>query len=158
MLIYILRHGDAISDPKLLDSERPLSNLGAQQAALIGKYLLDKNEQIEVLLVSPMLRARQTAEIVNRHIGIKQIIVTELLLNGADIKELFQYLNELNAKSVMLIGHIPHLEDTCELLIGEVENKIKLRKCSLAIIEITKPIVEGNGTLLQLIHVDDINQ
>ncbi len=32
MLIYFLRHGDASSDSRLHDSERPLTDLGVRQA------------------------------------------------------------------------------------------------------------------------------
>ena len=45
------------------DVDVPLSDLGREQAASLGKWFRKRGEQPEVVLASPYLRARQTAEV-----------------------------------------------------------------------------------------------
>lgn len=59
--LYIMRHGDAVSRAPS-DRERPLSERGKTEAAAMAKCLL-ANPPLK-LLVSPYLRAQQTASIV----------------------------------------------------------------------------------------------
>lgn len=47
----------------LRDVDVPLSDLGREQAASLGKWFAQRDERPEVLLASPYVRARQTAEI-----------------------------------------------------------------------------------------------
>lgn len=47
----------------LRDVDVPLSGLGREQAASLGKWFAQRDERPEVLLASPYVRARQTAEI-----------------------------------------------------------------------------------------------
>ena len=61
MLLYLMRHGDAVSKART-DQERPLSPLGEAQASSMVPVLLDQPPKR--LLVSPYLRAQQTANLV----------------------------------------------------------------------------------------------
>lgn len=56
-----------------------LSELGIQQAGNIGKNLLNelKNEKY-IMYSSDLLRAKHTAEIVGKHLGVTPILATEL--------------------------------------------------------------------------------
>lgn len=157
MLIYLLRHGDASSDPNLHDSERPLTNLGIRQANCVGTFLRQMNVQVDTIISSPLVRAQQTASIVQENIGRQKLIISDFLLNGADQTELIQYLNNLCVSSALLVGHIPHLTDTISFIInGSYENEIEMKKCSLAIVEVSEPIRPGTGQLKQLTHVNAI--
>lgn len=157
MLIYILRHGDAFSDINLSDSERPLTDTGTQQSSIAGTFLRMTKANVDLIVSSPLLRAKQTASVIQEQIGSKKPITSDLLLNGTDQLELFQYINKLGVSSLLLVGHIPHLEDTITSIInGNSENEIKLKKCSLAIIQAQRPIDPGSGQLKQLLHIDAI--
>jgi phosphohistidine phosphatase len=112
MNIYFLRHGDASADERYSDEERPLTDLGVQQATLVGRFLKKKKIRIDAVLSSPMIRARETASIVRDKVGIKRMETCELLLNGNNQEDLFRYINGLDVESVLLVGHIPHLENT----------------------------------------------
>ena len=50
----------------------PLNDKGKKQADECGKYL--KDFHFDVLISSPMVRAKQTAEIINKHVGLPRII------------------------------------------------------------------------------------
>ena len=69
---YIFRHGESTYNIKGLIQGRlntsVLTEKGKLQAEKIGWYLKDKN--IEIILTSPLLRAKQTAEIANKFLNV----------------------------------------------------------------------------------------
>ncbi len=72
---YVLRHGEALSNKKNIHSNFPetflnsLTGKGRRQIKEAAQKL--KNKKIDLIFTSDLLRARQTAEIVGREIGIK---------------------------------------------------------------------------------------
>jgi len=157
MILYFLRHGDAANDANMPDSERPLTERGMQQAALVGTFLRRTGDPIDVILSSPLKRAVQTASIVQSGIAGPEPTATELLVNGNDLHELIEHLNSLGASSALLVGHAPHLSDTISLLLGgNTDSEIEMKKCSLAVVQTSDPVQPGSGLLKQLTHVATI--
>jgi uncharacterized phosphatase len=78
MKFYFVRHGQSEANAaRLIADDTPkLTELGRQQAVETAKKLADKN--ISKILCSPLVRAKETAE----------IIATELGMNESDIKVL----------------------------------------------------------------------
>lgn len=68
MLIYLVRHGESEANKKNFHHtpEVPLSELGFQQAQNVAKRF--KNINIDLIYSSPLTRAKQTAEIINKKI------------------------------------------------------------------------------------------
>lgn len=64
--IYIIRHAQKVKQPKIVDA--PLTEYGLLQADSFGKALA-LQEKIPIIYVSPMRRAKVTAEIIARHTG-----------------------------------------------------------------------------------------
>lgn len=68
LTLYLLRHGESVANARRLFSARkadpPLSELGIEQAVRQAEAL--KEIKFSALYTSPLLRARQTAEIVGR--------------------------------------------------------------------------------------------
>ncbi|OJF13127.1 histidine phosphatase family protein [Couchioplanes caeruleus] len=56
------------------DADVPLSDTGREQARAVGKWLADLDERPEVAVVSPYLRARQTAEIALDGSGVPMVV------------------------------------------------------------------------------------
>jgi phosphohistidine phosphatase len=157
MLIYFLRHGDASSDSRFHDSERPLTDLGEKQASYVGNFLRHTNTQINIILTSPLIRACETGAIVQSIIHAPSMETTEYLVNGANPKKLFKHITELDVESALLVGHEPFLSNTISLIIGGNNNFfIEMKKCSLAFVEVPRPIRPGSGILKQLTNVETI--
>lgn len=81
MRMYITRHGqtDWNIDHRLQgQSDIPLNDTGRAQARTCGEAL--KSAGIELIITSPLSRARETAEIIREYIGDIPIICDELLL------------------------------------------------------------------------------
>lgn len=77
--LYIVRHAESTSNAARIhqDSSIPLSKTGIVQARRLGKRL--STIPIDCVLVSPAIRAQQTADIINQY--IKKPHSTEKLLN-----------------------------------------------------------------------------
>lgn len=71
MKLYISRHGQTpwnVEDLICGRTDVPLTEVGQEQAKRLAESALDKG--IDVILCSPMLRARQTAQAVSDAIGV----------------------------------------------------------------------------------------
>ena len=70
MQLYLVRHADAApGDP---DELRPLSDEGREQARVLGERLHEDGVAPNVVLTSPLLRARETGEALARATGSTQ--------------------------------------------------------------------------------------
>ena len=157
MHIYFLRHGDASSSSRYSDDERPLTDLGVRQATLIGTLLQRMDIVINATLSSPLKRAQETASLVLSNSNKQQVVLSEFLLNGSDPQQLFDQLDKLSVSSALLVGHEPYLSELISLLLGGNRNvEIEMRKCSLALVDISIPIHQGTGLLKFLIPVGTI--
>ncbi|HVV66579.1 MAG TPA: histidine phosphatase family protein [Candidatus Saccharimonadales bacterium] len=82
--IFIARHGqDEDNAAGILNGQRdkPLTELGRQQARALAESIVDAGLQFEAIYTSPLKRAAETAEIVGEIIGLKTkpIIIAELI-------------------------------------------------------------------------------
>jgi probable phosphoglycerate mutase len=73
MDVYIARHGATewnIAELLCGRTDLPLSETGVAQAHTLGKSIAQEGIQPDRIIASPLLRARQTAEIVAQHIQV----------------------------------------------------------------------------------------
>lgn len=114
--IVLMRHSKALDmyeSGAKDDFSRPLSPQGILKAKEQAAKLKAEIGTAEIILVSPLLRARQTAEIVAETLGIKQIKVMAEL---ADSMALQPYLDAVNAlaqkhQTAILTGHNPAISE-----------------------------------------------
>jgi len=152
MIIYLLRHGDAVDAARFEDDERPLSDLGRRQASAVGLHLAGLQSGIQQIYCSPLLRARQTGEAVKQELGQVPMETSELLLSSSDPWEIVRELQKNPARSVLLVGHEPHLSRTVSLLLwGDIRSRVEMKKCSLACVSTPDPLEEGRGVLQWLV-------
>lgn len=74
MKLYLIRHGR--QDSPLCNVDVPLCEAGRRQAQLLGRRL--KEYHIDALYSSALIRAVQTAEIVNKFLHLEHIVIPEL--------------------------------------------------------------------------------
>jgi phosphohistidine phosphatase len=60
MRLYLIRHAEAA--PGEPDAQRPLTPAGKRAAQALGRRLRDEGTELDAILTSPLLRARQTGE------------------------------------------------------------------------------------------------
>lgn len=83
MNIYLIRHGetDWNLQGKLQGREDiPLNNNGILQAKLCGRALKNSGIKIKSIITSPLLRAKETAQILGSTLAIERILVEEALI------------------------------------------------------------------------------
>lgn len=122
MKLYILRHGDAgdHGDPRYPnDAARPLTSKGIKRTRQLGNALRQMGISFDVIFSSPLIRARQTAEIVARSLKSekKLRITNHLTPDGAFVDILAQVENARpTSKAILLVGHEPYLSGLISLI------------------------------------------
>ncbi len=138
MELFVMRHGHAESEaPK--DSLRPLSALGKQE---VEKIILESAEAlvgVQQLLVSPYLRAQQTAGIAAELMGAKPIETCDLITPGgrpsAVIQHVCDYAETQNLGSILLVSHQPLVGVLIDELCGLAPGMHPMATASLAAID-----------------------
>lgn len=113
----MIRHSIALDPDKarssgLSDGERPLTRPGNQRARGVacGLRLLLQDSPVNVILTSPLLRARQTAAIVADYLGNPPVDETESLVPTTTMEAIDTELHRhFGAQRVILVGHEPSL-------------------------------------------------
>jgi phosphohistidine phosphatase len=155
MLLYFLRHGDAVDHPSYHDAERPLSPLGVRQAEIVAAFLKSSRQPLTRILSSPLARAKETASIVQHAFRQTPVETTEALASGSDPKHVIALLDSMKDEGVLLVGHEPHLSATMSMLVaGDTRARIQMKKASLACVELPIPIKRTGGTLKWLIAAE----
>ena len=131
--IYILRHGHAQNPEAGLDDfDRALTDEGIEKISKLALFFNNLNTNLELILSSPFIRAKQTAEIfTSKLIPKPDIKIVDFLRCGASFKEISRGLMDYSSnKNTLLVGHCPDLEIFLGKLIGA--NRIILKKGALA--------------------------
>lgn len=132
MDLYIIRHGLAGQHGDYADdTQRPLTDEGKTKTRQVAKRLQELGLRFDRMLTSPLVRASQTAEILQSEKLTKQLETVDYLAPGGDIKAFLPTLEAWRSsdKTLAIVGHEPSLSGWAELLIwGEVRQKIVLKK------------------------------
>lgn len=117
MNLYILRHGHASADHGS-DFHRELDVRGRQEVGVTAARLRSAN--LQKIVSSPLLRARQTAEIV-RHVLALDIDIEEWIeiIPDGDPGLVLSRLEEIPVCSVLLVSHQPLVSSLVELASDE---------------------------------------
>jgi len=107
---YILRYGEAESNVKQIVScwpekiNNPLTKKGVEQIGGVSERL--KNKNIDLIFSSPILRAKQTAGLVGKVLGIEPQLDLRLKeidfgpFNGASVSEFEKYFGSLEVNNL----------------------------------------------------------
>ena len=135
MKLYFLRHADALEGAD--DEARPLSPHGKKEALEVGRFLKRAGIEFGAAYSSPLVRAKETAEIVLDVCGSTKLDLTAALLNETSEAIFEEWLKEIpDAKHVCLVGHAPSLAQWVRQLLGiTATDALKLPKGALACLE-----------------------
>lgn len=122
MELYLLRHGIAAEKGTAefaRDSERPLTAEGTQKIHRIAKAMKELDLSFDLILSSPFLRAKQTAEIVAGVFGLEKALrFSSSLAVGGDPAMLVKEIKSASLQKVLLVGHEPYLSTLISVLIS----------------------------------------
>ena len=151
--VCFFRHGPAAPPGEAVSQEdRPLTEEGAGKTrrAALGVRALDPG--IDAVLSSPLLRARQTAEILAEVLGLPEPRFTDRLLPDVGGPDLLGCLGEVKADAPVLVGHEPSLSAAVAALLGAPETgAIQMKKAGLAVVDLVSSSPRPRGTLVLLV-------
>ena len=144
MNLYLMRHGIAVAadDPIVShDSERPLTNKGVKRMRRAACGLRRLGIEFDVILTSPLQRARQTADIVAAMLGMESRLeeISGLAPESSVDHLLFGLTRYKDRNHLLLVGHQPLLGQTLASWIDPSRGtklEFNLRKGSLCRVEI----------------------
>jgi phosphohistidine phosphatase len=114
LILYVMRHGPAEDHaPTGKDFDRRLTESGRAVVARAAELLrASRSEPLRRILSSPLVRARETAEIVRRGAARPEVVVEvdERLSSSADIPSALAYQLARGAEDALLVGHNPNID------------------------------------------------
>jgi len=155
MELYFLRHARAMKREEWtgLDERRPLTERGIALMKGEATALARLDLGLDLIVTSPLERARHTAEIAAHALGMKKKVVqSAALAPGFSVKKLAQLLaSRPKATKVMLVGHEPDFSLVVSELAGG--GRIVCKKGSLARVDVAgRTIRKGAGRLVWLLQ------
>ena len=157
MNLYIVRHAIAVEHgtPGYEDdSQRPLTDNGRKKMKKISRSLDRLGLQLDVILTSPYVRARDTAKILaDRFSMTDKIYFSENLIPPGNFEALvFEIHEKYDLANVALVGHEPMLSSLISwLTTGETEARIMLKKGGVAFLSSDSLFQDGRAALQWLL-------
>ena len=143
--LWLLRHGEAVPHDSKPDQERELTARGERQALAAGAALARLGTEFAVCYTSPKVRARQTAELTCKGLGIEPI-VEEAAADDFDRDDAVALLRAHGDDArVLVVGHEPAFSQVVYDLTGA---RVDFKKGGIAAVR-DRP---GTGELLVLLR------
>jgi len=150
MEVYVLRHGAAVDVGEhgvRTDADRMLSDDGVHKTKAVAAGLCTLGVCPSRIVSSPLLRARQTANIVAELCGSMAVEESDALCPGEDAHLALSLLRKHDV-STMFVGHMPHVRSLVSLLVSQDEHlQIEFRKAACCCVAFDGAARAGQGWL-----------
>lgn len=136
MKLYFFRHGHAedADGPEFDDFVRRLTDKGIERTEAAARALVKLGVKPALLYSSPRVRARQTADILAKGMGVS-VSVREEVGFGFTIEHIPPLIADAGADDeIMFVGHEPDLSVTTSKLVGGGE--IVMKKGGMARVDL----------------------
>lgn len=141
MRLTLLRHGTA--DSASWDHGRRLTAEGRAEVAWVADTLITSGWRPGIILVSPLIRAQQTAEIVAERLDQRRkegepeppLVTTEVLASGSVDSLLWLAADQPDP---LLVGHEPTLGMFAARLMGAPMNALPVDRAGVVIFEVDR--------------------
>jgi phosphohistidine phosphatase len=153
-LIFV-RHGiaEAAGSEYPDDGERPLSDRGrrrTKETALGFEWLKVVPTRI---VTSPLLRARQTADILQGILAPEiSLEICQHLAPGGEPEEALAWLEAKGGEEIVLVGHLPDLAQLAVLFVSDQSHfHFELKRAGACRVDFEGPPAFGTGSLRWLL-------
>lgn len=153
--LWLIRHAIAEdAAPGQGDADRALSALGRLKLREVARGMLRLRMIPSCIAASPLLRARQTAEVLAEELSPEAPVLTcDALGPGGTGAGVLAYLEaRAPGADVALIGHMPDVERLLGLLCGGPGLQVDFRRAAVAEIAFQAQPAAGAGVLVQLLR------
>lgn len=135
MDLYLMRHGIAFDHDEWngTDFDRPLTDRGRERAEkVLNKLRKTRELAVDEIWSSPLVRARQTADIAGSVLGLPVKLV-EPLECGATLKDIVKYAKSNPPPARLLcVGHEPDCGQIVGELIGDEAGDYTFKRAGVA--------------------------
>ena len=147
--LILLRHGKSDWSGGEPDHLRPLARRGRRQVPVAGRWLADNVGVIDLAVVSPAVRARETWRLAAAELGVTPPVREDDRVYAGSAGSLLGVVRELPAdvKTVVLVGHNPGIEDLAARLTGR---SVPMPTSALAVIDLPGPWTGAGDTVAEL--------
>lgn len=158
MKCLFIRHGIA-EDREIYrgpsDDLRPLTDKGKKQLKKMAKWLKGVEPQIDQIWTSPLVRAKESTEVLKKIYPKAKIYEKKELepQNAATIliNKLNEWLDHLQNSCLAFVGHEPHLSQVISSLISSHPASVSLKKAGIALIHFSGTQGKGQNELKWLV-------
>ena len=148
--LYLIRHGvaeeqgDAWPD----DTKRPLTEQGMNRLRKSARGLVALGVSIDVVVTSPLVRNKQTADIVAGAFDPRPpIVIADALAPGGSVQGVLADLEKQSRrKRIALVGHEPGIGELAARLAGS-RHPFEFKKGAVCRIDVESLPPAGPGTL-----------
>ena len=148
--LYLIRHGLAAerSDAYPDDTKRPLTSHGIARLKKEAAGLVELDVTFDVILTSPLVRCRQTADALAAALTSEPSVVNvEALAPGGSYSALVDELSRYARKRrIALVGHEPGIGEVAARLIG-AKRPVEFKKGAICRIDVQSLPPAGPGEL-----------
>ena len=133
--LILLRHAKSDWSGNEADAERPLTERGLRQASDAGRWLARSIDGIDLAVVSPANRARNTWQLASAELRTTPPTRIDDRVYAASARELLGVVHALpdDVDTVVLVGHNPGIEDLVSLITGK---RVSMPTSALAVVEL----------------------
>lgn len=155
--LFLVRHAKSSrDDPDLADVARPLTRRGTRDAATMARRVAKRPDRPELIVTSPAVRARRTAQAMAAALGLaaESLVVDERLYDAsaADLLDVIRTLDDRYAR-VMLVGHHPGITDIVMALANATIEKVPT--CGIAEVRLDiRSWADGREGGAELVRLD----
>ena len=148
----LFRHGIAVEREEWdgPDTDRPLTDRGVKRVSQVAAGLKWLEVQPTYIFSSPLIRALETADILQASMTIPSAIKrVDELLPDANPERLLALFRDLPPECCALcVGHEPHLGSAASVMLtGKSSTAFPFKKAGASLIELSSPPKIGRGVL-----------
>lgn len=143
------------------DDQRPLSEVGILKAKKSFQGLSNIIPNIQIITSSPLVRAVQTADLIQQVYPNAYQEVLVALSPAGSFPEILSYLQEHTKPShtIVLVGHQPNLGELCSWLLSERKGSwLPFKKAGACLLEFEGQIKPGYGILRWMLTPNLLSQ
>jgi phosphohistidine phosphatase len=149
--LYLIRHGIAAERGESYpdDTKRPLTSKGIQRLRQAGKALVALDVTFDVILTSPLVRTRQTAEALAAMFrDAPPIVNSQALAPGGTHNAIIDDVAKQShrRKRIALVGHEPGIGELAARLLG-LRRPVEFKKGAIARIDVTSVPLTAQGQM-----------
>lgn len=158
MRLYLVRHAwagqrDESKHPD--DRLRPLTEKGKKRFRRQMELLVERGFDVVHVATSPLVRCRQTAEILAAQSPHRPDVTDmEALAPGAELAPLIAWTHQQSEGDVAWVAHAPDVNELAAALIGTGSASVDFAKGAVAAIEFQGAARSGLGTLRWLVTAE----